>query len=94
MYYEAHITMDVIPDLAALQIMLSSYAWHYSCIDGDEVMGKHKLHYATRSFDGGWALEDVKAAVNAMAGMLLEHRCRVIRRKVEMVVWDERTVTH
>jgi len=94
MYYEVHLIMRSIPDALSLRVYLTPYDWHYSCIDGDIVCGdKAKLHYVTKHFDGSWFLEEVEDAMNAMADSLKERGCLIIRRKIEMVVYDRRTVT-
>lgn len=94
MYYEAHITMEHVPDINNVKTYLASYAWHYSCISGDPDLGEHVFKYATKHFGGNWSMDDVKEAVNSMAGELLTKGCSVVRRKIEMIVYDERTVTH
>ena len=93
MYYETHITMDKVPDALALRTTLTAFSWHYSCIDGDPTYGKKKLHYATGHYTGDWKLEEVQDAIDRMAGMLLEKGYSVIRRKIEMVMYDVRTIS-
>ncbi len=91
MYYELHITMEKVTDIPALRLLLSSHMWHHSCIHGDADMGDRRLHYGTRAVNGDCMLEEVKGILNGMASLLTTVGFRVVRRKIEMVVYDERT---
>lgn len=91
MYYELHVTMEKVQDVKACRLFLSSQMWHYSCINGDAVLGDRTLHYGTRAVNGDSTLSHVKAVLNNMVNELTSGGYTVLRRKIEMVIYDERT---
>ncbi len=89
-YYECHITM--LGDPAKIKPLVESYKWKFSAIDGDSVFGDGVKCYATMMYS---ALNDQQYCVNKTLDVannleLLFH-VKVIRRKVELVVFDDRS---
>jgi hypothetical protein len=89
MYYECHITM--MGDPGTLKPMVEDIGWKFSAIDGDPVMGDGVKCYATTFFNArvgtGEALERLLIA----AAALRDKGAEVVRRKIELVVFDDRT---
>jgi hypothetical protein len=92
MYYELHIT--VRPTAGAegpLQSAIESYpGWHYSCIYGDPVLGKHPYCYATTHIETTVNIQDVITHLESMGKNLRRQNFSTIREKVELVLYDKR----
>lgn len=88
-YYEAHITLNGDPEFSKESV--ESINWKFSKIDGDPVMGDGVKCYATRHFNAKWPTEDVVAWLFAAATKLNRLGIEVTRRKVELVIYDDRS---
>jgi hypothetical protein len=97
-YYECHVTIEPSPGNKAEKeseynrdfLMLTTLGYDYgfaaSKIDGDEKMGKGVKWYLTRSQNSGATLAE---AMYKLTKALEEAGFRVLRRKVEHIVFDE-----
>lgn len=85
-YYETHITMRGDPK--TIEPLVKATGWKFSAIDGDPVLGKGALCYATAHFKGSRDTADVVIAMGIIADELAAKGVEVIRQKVELVVFD------
>lgn len=88
--YEVHITMSEVPDTLSLKSLLLTYFWHYAKIDGDPQLGDRVYHYATVIYTGGWEILEVRDRMEAMAIRLKEIGCKIVRKKIQHIVFDSR----
>ncbi|KGM36115.1 hypothetical protein [Inquilinus limosus] len=88
-YFECHVTM--VGDPAQLRPMVEEVGWKFSQIDGDPVLGEEVKCYATMLFnarkDQEWVLNQLLATADALEG----YGATVLRRKVERVLYDDRS---
>lgn len=92
MNFECHITVKVAREHAdILQRWVESIpGWSFSSIAGDPLLGKETFCYATAHFtDPMEAMTQTTAASEALSQ---ETWLKVVRRKVEIVMFDERKV--
>lgn len=95
MYLECHITMLEETVVTAARFNVEKAGWKYSCIVGDPTLDGEKLvpsvyQYATKNFPCSFDLEQVKAAMGAVATALDLEGLNVIRQKIELVLYDKR----
>jgi hypothetical protein len=83
-YYECHITFDG-PDPGPLPP-----PWKFSRVDGDPVLGHGVKSYLTRQARVLTRKQELIDEMMVLSGMLKEIGCRVLRRKIELVTYDER----
>jgi hypothetical protein len=86
-HFECHITIDApAQDRAKVMDEVSSIGWKFSAIDGDPLLGAGTKMYATRHYGGdqGSVIENTQAA----AEHFRQRGLKVIREKVELIVWD------
>lgn len=88
-YFECHVTMTGDP--ATIRPLVEALKWKFSSIDGDIVLGDGVKCYATRLFNARIDSADVFEALNSAAACLLNAGCNVIRRKMERVLYDDRS---
>lgn len=88
-YYECHVTM--VGDPVELRPYVESMKWKFSAIDGDPVLGEGVKCYATRQFKGTSDKESVLIKLRQAAWLLENEGFEVIRRKVELVLYDDRS---
>lgn len=88
-YYECHITM--MGDAERIERITKNMGWKFSAIDGDPTLGVGVKCYATKQYNKKQPLEWVIAEVTTTAEALrmIHHSIRVIREKVEMVIYDK-----
>jgi len=88
-YYEAHVTMLGSP--AGIEPLVTALGWKFSAIDGDPNLGTGVKCYATRQFNKRFG--EMLAIDNLLmaAGRLEAAGVKVLRRKVELVVFDDRS---
>lgn len=89
-YYECHVTIE-----SANQYMTATkvvgVGWTFSAIDGDPVLGKGVKCYATKHFNSSKnTLDEVIAMVDFAAESINDPVSKVVRRKVELVLYDNR----
>jgi len=96
MYYEIHLTLSTVPDVFSVKTKcLFPYGWYFSQITGDHPqLGPAATSYATVNLTGDWPLPDVMDAMNHMAKILQENGCTLIRKRVEIILFDERITEH
>lgn len=90
-YYECHITM--IGDPAYIKPIVEHHKWKFSAIDGDPSLGDGIKCYATRHYNVKVRCADVVAEVKKTAAVLEQDGIKVVRRKVEAVLYDDRSIT-
>lgn len=88
-YYECHITLEGNPD--TIRPFVEREKWKFSAIDGDIALGDGLKCYATRHFHRKLPPEEVIEILNKVADRLEEAYLTVIRRKVELVIYDDRS---
>lgn len=89
-YFECHVTMTGPPE--HIRPLVEKLKWKFSVIDGDVVLGAGSKCYATRLFNSRLTAQGVKAELLRVAQILSDNNCNVIRRKVELVLFDDRSV--
>lgn len=86
--FEIHITLgnDFRPDSAILKHFNT---WKYSCIDGDPLLGKGKKHYLTTHRK---TRPNAVAAITTMVDILEEYSYKILRVKIEAIVYDTKKI--
>jgi hypothetical protein len=69
---------------------VNSVGWTFSSIDGDPDLGRGVKCYATRQFNSKLEVNEVIFLLNHTADILIEYGCEVLRKKIELVIYDER----
>lgn len=87
-YFECHVTMTGDPEF--IEPLVENLKWKFSVINGDPVLGRGLKCYATRLFNIRMGQEGVQNELLRIADALSNKGCNVIRRKVEMVIYDDR----
>jgi hypothetical protein len=93
-YYECHITMEPTPrhlNRGYTQAIVEAYRWKFSAIDGDPVTGPGVKLYATRHYNLKLGDEAVLQALHHVADAFIAAGINVTRRKVERVIYDDRS---
>lgn len=92
-YYECHITLSAEERFKAhLKDAVLELGWKFSSIDGDPVTGPGVKHYATRHYNAKLPSQVVLNWLHRAADKLhLEEGFTVTRRKVELVIYDDRS---
>jgi hypothetical protein len=88
-YYECHVTM--LGDPETIRPHVESRKWKFSAIDGDPVLGEGLKCYATRLFSSRFKTEDIVNNLLNVADELSKQGCNVLRRKVELVIYDDKS---
>lgn len=93
-YYECHITLaiDSMDYVAGKdeEKAVEETGWTYSKIDGDPDLGGGVKGYATRQFNINKPLQEVLDELDAISRKLQHSGVKVIREKVEQVIYDRR----
>lgn len=88
-YYECHITMIGKPTV--IRKSLKESGWKFSKIDGDPDLGKGVKCYATRQFNIKFKVEFILDVLVETALELAKNSgCRILRKKIEVVIYDNR----
>ncbi len=91
-YWECHITMTCTGKERAFVEQFGN-GWTYSNITDDPILGPGAKCYATRHFHEKISLGFVVMATIDVARVLEQSGAKVIRRKVERVVFDSHEAT-
>lgn len=95
-YYECHITFlppdgrDPIGNAIATKYLVLLEGWLYSHINGDPDLGKGLKSYATCQYNTRVPLPKIKERMSAVADKLRKGGCKVLRKKIEKIIYDER----
>jgi hypothetical protein len=87
-YYECHITL--VGDPEKIQKQVEIWKWSFSKIDGDITLGDGIKCYATRHFNPREGENHIIKKVMMVADIFRANGLKVLREKVELVVWDKR----
>lgn len=90
-YFEAHVTMEAPPSEAPrVAAAVKAIGWRFSAINGDPILGDGVKMYATTHWNERIGIEVAVRRLHQAAGMLgAQHK--VVRRKVELVLYDDRS---
>lgn len=88
-YYECHLTM--VGDPAFIKPLVEAFGWKFSQIEGDIVLGDGIKCYATKHYNAKLPADKVRAIVDGAGDRMQRDKVQVIRRKVELVIYDDRS---
>lgn len=88
-YFEAHVTMTGDP--AAIRPAVEDLGWKFSAIDGDANLGDGIKCYATRQMNERIGEQGALWELMFAADFLAKEGYTVIRRKIERVIFDDRS---
>lgn len=94
-YYEVHITL-LETDKRAIENLrkeVEEHKWKFSVIDGDPTLGDGIKCYATRHYNVRKGEDTVLNELMRFAVHLSKTGYQVIRRKIEKVIFDDRSDT-
>lgn len=89
-YYECHVTFIAPPESDSTSMGPTGMGWKFSQIDGDPVLGAGVKAYFTRQFRESIPMDQVRAEVDQVGDVLVAEGYEVLRRKVELVVYDSK----
>jgi hypothetical protein len=88
-YFECHVTM--LGHATEIRPEVERRKWKFSMIDGDPVLGDGIKCYATKLFNRRVGQDKVTEELLTIANELKNLGFTVLRRKVEMVIFDDRS---
>jgi hypothetical protein len=86
-YYELHVTFEA-PDNCVLP---EFRGWSHSAISGDIVLGAGRKQYLTQHAHREANVQDLISGMEGIASALKTCGLKVLRTKVERVIYDSRT---
>jgi hypothetical protein len=90
-YYECHITVeDGCKDLMEKELL--NTCWKFSQITDDLILGPGNKMYATAHFSLASGIKPVRTELDTMAGILEAAGLNVVRRKIELVLYDTKNL--
>jgi hypothetical protein len=91
-YYECHITIEAREPLRGyVRSCVEALGWKFSAIDGDIVMGDGVKMYATRHYNARIPEDEMVLMLMSAADQLRVKGLNITRRKVERVIFDDRS---
>ncbi len=90
-YYECHITL--VGDRRKLEPLVKQTGWKFSAIDGDPTLGDGVKCYATMHYNAKREEFEVLGLLHKTADRLRDQGAEVIRRKIDRVIYDDRSAT-
>lgn len=92
-YYELHITMEAADstEREKVQLKVEDLGWKFSAIDGDIVLGGGVKLYATKHLNAKLDEPHVVRFLHDVADEIKTAGITVTRRKVERVIYDDRS---
>ena len=87
-YYECHVTMEGDP--AAIRPIVEATGWKFSAIYDDIILGEGLKCYATMHYNVRKKERTVLGLLHGVADTLEGSGIKVLRRKVERVIYDNR----
>lgn len=88
-YYEAHVTMT--GDREKLRRSTREIGWKFSAIDGDANLGDGVKLYATIQMNTKVGSNRAIARLKTAAKFLEDEGAKILRRKIEIVIYDDRS---
>lgn len=88
-YYECHVTMSGDPN--TIEPLVNKTGWKFSAISGDIILGNGIKCYATKHFNNKLCEKAVMNLLQNEAEFLIYSGVNVIRRKIERVIYDDRS---
>lgn len=87
-YYECHITMEGDPK--TIRPIVEATKWKFSAIHDDIILGEGLKCYATMHYNVRKGGDEVVDLLMATAEKVADAGVKVLRRKVELVLFDDR----
>lgn len=78
-------------DRKRIEYLVNAANWKFSAIAGDIILGDGVKCYATKHFNSKLAEKTVLAMLHQTADALQDLGIKVVRRKVERVIYDDRS---
>ena len=78
-------------DPEKIEPLVHEWNWKFSAIAGDIVLGDGVKCYATRHYNAKLGVDIVLGFLHNVADDLEKQNVKVIRRKVEMIIYDDRS---
>ena len=94
-YYECHVTVqpankNTMGDKRQIKALVEQANWTFSSIDGDPDFGVGVKCYATFHYHKTTERELIIEKMEALAANLKDNGHKVLRTKIELVVYDNR----
>ena len=87
-YYECHVTMEGDP--TAIRPIVEETGWKFSAIYDDIILGEGLKCYATMHYNVRKPEDEVLLLLHDVANFIEASGVKVLRRKVERVIYDNR----